>query len=237
MTSIRLSPQLDAPLLAARFAQARRLQIDGFLDPHSAKTLAAEVEGLDWRLVLNSGARHADLSRAHLTAMGEAKLQAILAEVGKNAATSFQYLYENYPVADIHAAGQLNRSALAAMFDLMNAPETLALLRGVTGLRADFCDMQATRYGPGHFLTVHDDDAGARNRTFAYVLGLTEGWSPVWGGQLQFLDSAHSNVEAAFVPRFNTLSIFAVPAPHHVSQVAGFAPKGRVSLTGWFRTH
>lgn len=122
-----------------------------------------------------------------------------------------------------------------AAFALMNTAPVRDLLRTVTGRATDFCDMQATRYRSGHFLTTHDDNAGPKkNRKLAYVLGLTEGWSAVWGGQLQFLEDGR--VVDAFAPRFNTLSVFAVPFPHHVSQVASFAPKPRYSLTGWFRT-
>jgi len=60
------------------------------------------------------------------------------------------------------------------------------------------------------------------------------GWSPTWGGQLQFLDG-RDRVTGSYIPRFNALSVFTVPAAHHVSQVTNFAPKGRVSLTGWYR--
>ncbi|MDP3740099.1 MAG: 2OG-Fe(II) oxygenase family protein [Hyphomonadaceae bacterium] len=233
---MKLNPNLDAVALRSAFAAAGRLQIADFLAVDDAHTLSAGISDLDWQLVLNTGTRHVDLPRQQVAGMGKPKLAAILAEVGKQAATSFQYLYENYPVTDLVDAGTLSNPHLRAIHDLMNSADARGFLESVTGRETDFCDMQATRYSAGHFLTVHDDDAGpAKNRKLAYVLSLTEGWAATWGGQLQFLNS-EGGVSASFAPKFNALSVFAVPAPHHVSQVASFAPKGRISLTGWFRT-
>jgi SM-20-related protein len=235
MRLFRLNARLDPHALSKRFTEAGRLQIEDFLELPDAKELAESLATLDWRLVLNSGARHVDLPAPQLTLLGEPRLSAVREEVRKNAAHGFQYLYENWPVTDIDAAGQLNHPRLRAVYETMNSEGVRDFLKQVTGEDTDFCDMQATRYSAGHFLTVHTDDAPDKNRKLAYVLGLTDGWSPTWGGQLQFLD-AHHRVTRTYVPRFNALSVFRVPTPHHVSQVTSFAPKGRVSLTGWFRT-
>jgi len=235
MRTLRLNSRLDAHALSKRFAEAGRLQIEDFLESPDVKKLAESLSSLDWRLVLNSGARHVDLPAAQLAVMGEPRLAAIREEVKKNAAHGFQYLYENYPATDIAEAGQLEHTLLAAIHETMNSEAVRGFVRQVTGEATDFCDMQATRYSAGHFLTVHTDDAPDKNRKLAYVLGLTEGWSPTWGGQLQFLD-ARRNVTRSYAPKFNALSLFRVPTPHHVSQVSSFAAKGRVSLTGWFRT-
>lgn len=235
MRHYRINARLDAHALAQRFAEAGRLQIEDFLEAPDAKELAQGLDGLDWQLVLNSGSRHVDIPAAQLAVMEPARQQAILAEVRKNAAQGFQYLYENYPVADIAEAGQLEHRELKTVYETLNSDAVRDFLKRVTGETVDFCDMQATRYSAGHFLTIHTDDAANKNRKLAYVLGLTDGWSPTWGGQLQFLD-ARRNVTRSYIPRFNALSVFKVPTPHHVSQVSNFAPFGRVSLTGWFRT-
>lgn len=166
--------------------------------------------------------------------MAPAQQAALMEAVKKNAARGFQYLYENYPVTDLAEAGQLEHRALKAIYEAMNSEAFRSFLEKVTGEATDFCDMQATRYSAGHFLTVHSDDVAGKHRRLAYVLGLTEGWQATWGGQLQFLDG-RGGVARSYVPKFNALSVFKVPAPHHVSQVANFAPVGRVSLTGWFR--
>lgn len=236
MQNFRINSRLDAHELSLRFAKAGRLQIEDFLELPDAKQLAESLETLDWRIVLNSGSRHIDLHPTQLAALQPAQRSGILAEVRKNAAHHFQYLYENYPVHDMLEAGQLDHRMLKSAHETMNSPKVRAFLEKVTGEATDFCDMQATRFSAGHFLTVHTDSAPGKNRKLAYVLSLTGDWSPTWGGQLQFLDGRNS-VTGSYVPRFNALSVFKIPGPHHVSQVSNFAPKGRVSLTGWYRMH
>jgi len=235
MQLFRINARLDAYELSQRFTKADRLQIEDFLELPDARKLAESLETLDWRLVLNSGSRHVDLHPRQLAALQPAQQAAILAEVKKNAVHHFQYLYENLPVHDMIEAGQLDHRLLKIAYDTMNSAAVRDFLAKVTGERTDFCDMQATRFLPGHFLTIHSDNAVGKNRKLAYVLSLTGGWSPTWGGQLQFLDG-RDQITASFMPRFNALSVFKVPTPHHVSQVANFAPKGRISLTGWYRT-
>jgi len=105
-------------------------------------------------------------------------------------------------------------------------------MREVTGLNdIAFADAQATLYRPGDFLTTHDDKTGGHKRRAAYVLNMTPGWCPDWGGILQFFDE-RGNVSQGFVPAFNALNVFRVPAEHAVSQVALFGGF-RYSVTGW----
>jgi SM-20-related protein len=108
-------------------------------------------------------------------------------------------------------------------------------LRVVTGKKGiDFADAQATAYGPGHFLTAHDDEVAGKQRHAAYVFNLTPVWRVDWGGLLLF-HGADGHVSRGFTPSFNALNIFAVPQPHSVSMVAPFAANRRYSVTGWLR--
>ena len=76
-------------------------------------------------------------------------------------------------------------------------------MREVTGLDAiAWTDAQATLYRPGDFLTTHDDETGGHKRLAAYVLNMTPGWRPDWGGILQFLDE-RGNIEEGYSPAFN----------------------------------
>lgn len=231
---MRLNPDLDIPLLQSRFTDARRLQITDFLNEDDAKRLEAALSKAEWHLVMNDRERHIDLPVSELPKLGLDRIRKAILQAQGRAATEFQYVYENSPIADMYQSGRLNVPEFRDVFDLMNSEAVRTLLTQITGLRVDFCDMQATRYGPGHVLTSHDDGIEGRNRQFAYVLGLTRNWQAIWGGQLQFT-TEEGAVEQSFVPVFNTLSIFAVPTPHHVTQVASYAPHARVSLTGWFR--
>jgi Rps23 Pro-64 3,4-dihydroxylase Tpa1-like proline 4-hydroxylase len=237
MRHYRINSRLDTHALSKRFAEAGRLQIEDFLEAPDAKELAQSLSRLVWRLVLNSGTRHVDIHPAQLASLDTARQAAIREEVRKNATHGFQYIYENFPVTDADEKCNVDHRELETICATLNSEVVRDFLKQVTGEATDFCDMQATRYSAGHFLTVHSDDTPGKNRKLAYVLSLTDNWSPTWGGQLQFLDDSRRNVARSFVPRFNALSVFKVPAPHHVSQVASFAEGGRISLTGWFRTN
>jgi len=182
MQLFRINSRLDPHELSKQFAYGDRLQIDDFLELPDAKKLSESLDTLDWRLVLNSGTRHVDLHPDQLAALRPDQQAAILAEVKKNAIHNFQYLYENYPVADIAEAGQLDHRVLKTAYETMNSEAVRGFLAKVTGEKTDFCDMQATRYSRGHFLTIHSDTAAGKNRKLAYVLSLTDEWSPTWGG-------------------------------------------------------
>jgi Rps23 Pro-64 3,4-dihydroxylase Tpa1-like proline 4-hydroxylase len=66
----------------------------------------------------------------------------------------------------------------------------------------------------------------------AYVISLTRNWNRNWGGHLAFFNE-RGDVEAAFLPSFNALNVFAVPQLHAVQMIAPFARGVRTSLTGW----
>ncbi|HEY0053572.1 MAG TPA: 2OG-Fe(II) oxygenase family protein, partial [Caulobacteraceae bacterium] len=98
-----------------------------------------------------------------------------------------------------------------------------------------YCDVMATRYLPGHFLTAHDDHADGQDRLFAYVLNLTGRWRADWGGMLLFLDE-EDHVAEGYMPAFNSLNIFRVPQRHAVALVAPYADGPRLAITGWIRS-
>jgi Rps23 Pro-64 3,4-dihydroxylase Tpa1-like proline 4-hydroxylase len=128
------------------------------------------------------------------------------------------------------------RDVVSEVTGFLNGPDFLAFVRTVTGDdRIDFADAQATRYRPGHVLTGHDDAAEGKNRLYAYVLNLTRDWRADWGGVLAF-EGADGHIDEGFAPAFNALNLFAVPMRHAVTQVASFAPRDRLSITGWLRS-
>jgi Rps23 Pro-64 3,4-dihydroxylase Tpa1-like proline 4-hydroxylase len=49
-------------------------------------------------------------------------------------------------------------------------------------------------------------------------------------------EGADGHIEEGFAPAFNALNLFAVPMRHAVTQVASFAPRDRLSITGWLRS-
>lgn len=123
---------------------------------------------------------------------------------------------------------------LHRVLELFNSPDYLGFVQALTGdARIRRVNAQATRYRPGHFLRWHTDEDHDEGRLYAYVLNLSRQWQADWGGLLQFID-ADGQVMGTFLPRWNTLSLFAVPAGHAVSLVAPWAREDRLAITGWF---
>lgn len=93
-------------------------------------------------------------------------------------------------------------------------------------------EMFASRYSPGCFLAPHHDRGNGR---IGFVLNLSRGWRPQWGGLLIFLNDDWSSVRRVCAPEFNTLCLFALPpdrtVPHLVTQVV---VGHRLAFTGWY---
>ena len=234
----RLNAALDAQAIAREFARSGRVHIDEFLDPPSAERLHRFLKASsDWRLIVNQDEKVFDLDRkaqAALTAEARAKLEQA---VHAAARYGFQFMFESIRVPDEEELRQARADPLSEFASFLSSGPAVDFFRRVTGRPAiAFADAQATAYGPGHFLTAHDDLVPGKHRQAAYVFGLSRSWSADWGGLLLF-HRADGHVAEAYVPRFNALNLFAVPQPHSVSIVAPFAPARRYSVTGWLRSH
>ncbi|WP_129794476.1 2OG-Fe(II) oxygenase family protein [Sphingosinicella sp. CPCC 101087] len=231
-----LNPALDAMALRDRFAARGRVHIPDFLAADGAARLLAHLrERPDWILVINQDDKLFELDRSAQAALTEAQKAQLDAAVHRSARRGFQYRYETVRVPDSAAKRAAEPTLLTRFADFLAEPATLAFLRTVTGADAiGFADAQATAYSPGHFLTAHDDNVAGKDRAAAYVMNLSAEWRADWGGLLMF-EGGDGHIEEAYVPRFNALNLFAVPAPHSVSYVAPFAPWRRYSVTGWLR--
>ena len=116
---------------------------------------------------------------------------------------------------------------------MLTDPDVLGFLGAITGIATPrFVDGQVTAYGPGDFLTGHDDDVANSRRRAAFVLGMTPQWRMEWGGLLMFHDRGAIPF-SGLCPQFNTLDLFQVPKYHSVSLVSPAAPRRRFAITGW----
>lgn len=235
-THVTINAWDDLPTLTAQFSQRGRLQIRNFLNPDHAQKLRSAVNDLEWRLVLNENEKHFDIHPAQIKQLGPQKMRLIRQAAQARAARGFQYLYENYPVFDILEAGKPLDPFILGIYRSLNAPDFLARLGELTGIPVDYCDIQATQYRSGHFLTAHDDNVAGKNRKMAFVLSLSPRWRASWGGRLEFLGDQNEVIDT-LIPTFNALSLFRVPQMHQVTKVSTAAKSSRLSLTGWFRTH
>jgi len=233
--TLRLSPLLDVAALHGAFAARRRLHIPGVLAPEPAEALTAAMEAFDgWKVSVSAGGEAFELPLAGRVAAEPGKQAWIDQARVDGDQPRMQYIFDTrrLDLEPVDAPGD----AVGEVLAFLNSTGFIAFVRGVTGDdRIDFADAQATRYRPGHVLTGHDDASAGKNRLYAYVLNLTRDWRADWGGVLAF-EGADGHIEAGFAPAFNALNLFAVPMRHAVTQVASFAPRDRLSITGWLRS-
>jgi SM-20-related protein len=231
-----INPNLPVAELAERFARDRRIVIDDILDPAAAEALyQCLVRDVPWEVVFRRDTQVITLTQRDLERLPRPELDQLMAGVQRQAQTDFQFLYWKFSMVDAYRRQVLPQLLTHRLLESLAAAETLALLRQITGF-ADIqrVDAQATLYRPGNFLTEHTDDHDdAYVRRAAYVIQLCKDWKPDWGGLLHFVN-ARNEVTQTFVPRFNSMALFAVPQPHVVSMVAPFAPGPRFGVTGWF---
>jgi SM-20-related protein len=233
----RLNPALDRAALTAAFRAQGRIQIGDFLDGDAAAALHRALrERDDWKQIVNSGDKIFELDRKARSEMSAEQLDAFDQVVFAAARDGFQHRYEAIRVPDESGEREASDDILAKFALWLSGGEPRELVREIAGDPAiDFADAQATAYAPGDFLTAHDDAVAGKNRSAAYVFGLTPRWRVEWGGLLLF-HSPRGDISHGMTPRFNTLTLFAVPQLHSVSMVTKSAAFRRYSITGWLRS-
>lgn len=234
-----LNPELDRKSLRREFARNGRIQIRDVLTVEAATKIAGHLaEHTPWGLSWSTPELGVHkLSAEHVARLGPANVSALMERLGAAmAGRGFSFLYGQYLMHDYHVLGQQQHPLFDQLAKEFNAAPFLDFIRGVTDCREiEWADSQATAYGPGHFLSLHQDIVPGQERLIAYVLNLcTVDWRPDWGGYLNFFDR-DGNIVTGYRPIFNSLNMFRVPQDHHVSFVPGFAPVGRFAITGWFR--
>jgi SM-20-related protein len=235
VTTFRLNPDLDLPSLAKEYSANGRVRIRDLLEREGVIQLWEHLENrADWWHLINTPDGVLEYDRAARAKMSARQRARLDEQVFEGARLGFQYRYEGLRVPDDERDSG-NGDLLASFAELMSSAPMLEMLRTVTGYRElAFTDGHATSYGPGDFLTGHDDDVPGKDRLAAYVFGVTPAWRPEWGGLLLFHGPDDSTVSGN-VPRFNTLDLFAVPQRHSVSIVTPSAPRRRYAVTGWLR--
>jgi SM-20-related protein len=236
VVQFRINPNLDLESLARTYAREGRVRVYSLLANDDVAELLADLQARDdWWQLINTEDDVIELDRAARARMSAKRRARLEAEMHERARTGFQYCYEALRVPEDEDEKSEREDALTDFATLMSSDPMLAVLRTITGCDdISFTDGHATAYGPGDFLTCHDDDVEGAQRRAAYVFGLTRNWRPEWGGLLLFHDDEDRTV-AGHVPRFNTLDLFSVPRRHSVSLVTPAAPVRRYAVTGWLR--
>jgi Rps23 Pro-64 3,4-dihydroxylase Tpa1-like proline 4-hydroxylase len=235
--TIRLNPALDLAPFARAYAERGIVQIPQLFEERTAGAIADLLQrGVPWRIVFTTpDDKPVHYSREELQAQGQERWKATIADVTARARQNRGYFYKTYPMIEAYLKGWDPGHPIHQLTEFINSADFLGLGRTVTGVtEITKADAHATFYGPGDFLTRHLDTGDDYERRAAYVLGLTRGWQPDWGGLLLFLNEKQ-DVSEGYLPRFNALTIFDVKFLHTVTQVSSFAGAGRFSITGWFR--
>jgi Rps23 Pro-64 3,4-dihydroxylase Tpa1-like proline 4-hydroxylase len=216
-----------------------RVQIQHFLQHEVATALRdCLAQEVPWTLALQDGAGARTISfadYARLDAADRAALYLSAAQVPADTELprGFRFAYDSYMMVSAYNEGRDPGLLLHRVLEFMNSPEYVGALRALTGdPRIRRVNAQATRYRPGQFLRQHTDAHSGEGRLYAYVINLTPAWQADWGGLLQFIGD-DGGVADSWLPRWNSLSLFAVPAPHAVSLVAPWAHGDRLAITGW----
>lgn len=228
-----INNELEIEAYRQQLATRGRVQIADFLQFDAAERLrdclAREVH---WTLAERSDS--ISRTRGREQALTDAEYRDVLDTAYARARDGFQFVYDSYMLVRARKEGWDPDLVLHFMLDFLNSPEFIGFARFLTNdATINAVNAQATRYRPGHFLTPHEDIHETEGRRYAYVINLTRNWKPEWGGLLQFID-APGNVIETLAPRWNSLSLFRVPALHMVSLVSPWAGEERLAITGWF---
>ena len=116
----------------------------------------------------------------------------------------------------------------------LQQPEFREFFEALTGLELGSSDdfgVHSMRVGD--FLRTHSDDL--RNRSIAFVMYLSAGWNPSYGGALHVVDETggDSRIEAMY----NTIVVFDVQAEnaHQVAPIEAAAGETRrLTIGGWY---
>lgn len=233
----KVNPDLPIEELARTYAEEKRVRIYGLL-AEGAIELHEQLEARDdWVHLISTADGVLEIDQAARARIHPRRWARMEAEAHERARGGFQYRYYGLRVPDPDDQGTSRNDLLSGFAELMQSDQMLDLLRAITGHTGlAFTDGHATAYGPGDFLTGHDDNVAGKRRLAAYVFGLTPNWRLEWGGLLLF-HGHRDRTASGLVPRFNTLDLFAVPQQHSVSQITPAAAHRRLAVTGWLRGH
>jgi hypothetical protein len=235
-----LNPKLEIKQLRQVYLRQKRVRVENFLDP----SIAIQVQGLltenslPMHMAFYASGRPNSISASEFESFEPAEKRILKLDLEEQASRGIGYCYEtvmpkNIKNREVSISGQ-GHDLLTKVANSFSSQETLKLVKQITGnASVKEADAQLTRFSVGHYITRHRDELPNKRRELAYILSLTDGWHPDWGGLLQFFNPDGS-VRDAWVPKFNTLSLFEIQHIHSVTYVTPFARVPRYSMTGWF---
>ncbi len=235
-----INPLIDVEHWRSRLDRDGRIQVDDFLQPAAARLLHECLrDQVSWSLQVEGPSDITVIEHDAYARMSDEERLALYLDVGASARQTepgddgFRFAYDSFMMVEAYKDGIDPHLPLHRVLEFLNSPPYIGFLHALTGdARVRRVSAQATRYRIGQFLRRHSDINSKEGRLFAYVINLSEDWQADWGGLLQFV-GADGRVADTFLPRWNTLSLFKVPADHVVTMVMPWARRERYAITGW----
>lgn len=237
MVDLAINPELDLNALGKAFAKSNRLQVRDFLTSESAEALYDQIVNhtvWDWTFREDDQVR--SLAGTEHTKFPVDQQKALWRKAYLRAQDDQQFIYFKFDIDEQRAA---NPDAENPLFDLpgfLNSEPALSAAKTISGV-GDIASATADAvwFSRDQFITSRDNlDDGDQNR-LVFFIDLAKDWQADFGGLLQFFDDDMDLAEA-FLPRFNSLTIFTVPQRHAMSYVTPFMENFRVGIAGCFKS-
>jgi len=232
---ITLSKKLDTKKLAKAFKETGRLQIPDFLEPKAAEEVfSALTLKTPWQITYNEGKRAKWLDPKDVEVKIGRRIREMTNMIFESAAKGdFQYVRNARLLKENQTGMRPLEQTLVDAYDFLTGKEILGLIKAVTGAAVKRADAEAHWYQNDHFQSRGDGRETGGKPLVGFSLNMARDWLAEWGGNTFFYGKG-GDIEEVFVPAFNTLEIFSIPASHSIGLVAPFAQKFRVSITGTF---
>lgn len=223
--------------LLESFQKTHKLKIEQLLNERFAESLYQHIIRIpDTKLNVACGIRNTKYEKKMIPTL-QKRNQDNINEANKTFSKGeFSYVFHR---------GMNNTPGEITQFESMlrlvlNSDEFKKTLSDITGLEITLLNtMFLSKYKSGHFLSPHSDKG---NGKIAFVINLTKGWMPHYGGNLHFLSEDRTKIVETWTPTFNNMVIFYVPPdkdelfglPHFVGHVAPGLKISRYAITGWY---
>ena len=228
-----LNKNLDIDQLKKAYSLNNRVTISNAFDPVVAQNALSSLETeIPWQLSYRENGIPSLFTAEQLANLNAAQLADIYQKIAQLGASNFQYCYYHYSVTGKNFQYCSQDAYIHQLKDFLSSSVFFDFVKAVTGAEGlENFEMLLGRYTANNFLMMHNDSEKPERR-ITFVLNLTRDWHVDWGGLLHFIDE-QGQVTETFVPTFNSLTLFSVPALHKVSMAMPFVNRSRYTVTGW----
>lgn len=234
-----INKDIDVPALHQEFKQTGAVTIKDLLCSDVAEAAYESLKNrVPWELhykIPKSKTRITVISAEAALKLTDKEKLKLVPKVLTQKHNDLSFIYGRYTIPTAHEIDSEHSLILTRVIKYFNSREYLQLLGDITGDHSGKeVSAWASRYGPNHHLSLHDDRNWVQGRIAAHVLGLTKNWKKEWGGQFTFCD-VKGKPTAYRSPKFNQLTLFKVPRFHLVTKVKPYAKESRYSIFGWYK--